>query len=215
MGGTAERVRIPPELLEEVAGFGTATLHEAAGRIGALPGGIAPLSREMRLWGTALPVSAPAGDNLALHRAIALARPGDVLVVDHGGTLSYGPFGDVLALAAQVRGIAGLVIDGAVRDSDSLIAMGFPVFARGCSIQGTVKRNPGSVGESVTIGDITIHAGDAVIGDADGVVVLPAAQLAAIRDAAAARIASETEMRARIAGGELTLDLLGLRDLVP
>jgi 4-hydroxy-4-methyl-2-oxoglutarate aldolase len=215
MGGPAERAQIPPALLEEVAGFGTATLHEAAGRIGALPGAIAPLDRAMKLWGTALPVFAPAGDNLALHRAIALARPGDVLVVDHGGTLLYGPFGDILALAARMRGIAGLVIDGAVRDSESLIAMGFPVFSRGCSIEGTIKRDAGTVGEPVRMGAVTVHHGDAVIGDADGVVILPSVRLAAIRDAAIARLAAEADMKERIAQGELTLDLLGLRALLP
>lgn len=214
MGGFAHSEQMPPGLLEEVAGFGTATLHEAAGGIGALPGAIAPLDRTARLWGRALPVTAPAGDNLALHHAVALARPGDVLVVDHGGSLSHGPFGDILALAAQVRGIRGLVIDGAVRDSESLIAMGFPVFARGCSIKGTIKRDPGSVGEPVTIGAITVQHGDIVIGDADGVVILPTAQLGHIRDAAIARVAAEADMRARIARGELTLDLLGLRSLL-
>lgn len=215
MGGSADLARIPHGLVEEVAGFGTATLHEAAGRIGALPGAIAPLDRKMRLWGTALPVSSPAGDNLALHRAVALAQPGDVLVVDHGGSLSHGPFGDVLALAAKMRGIAGLVIDGAVRDSESLISMGFPVFARGCSIEGTIKHDPGRIGEPTRIGAVTVRHGDIVIGDADGVVILPAVRLVAIRDAAVARIAAEAAMRERILQGELTLDLLGLRVLLP
>lgn len=215
MGKVADAAPIPPDLLAQVAGFGTATLHEAAGRIGALPGAIAPLDRKMRLQGRAFPVSSPAGDNLALHRAIALARPGDVLVVSHGGTLSHGPFGDILALAAQMRGITGLVIDGAVRDSESLIAMDFPVFARGCSIQGTIKHDPGTVGVPVRIGIVTVHPGDVVIGDADGVVILPPAQLPAIHATARDRLAAEADMRERIARGELTLDLLGLRDLLP
>lgn len=214
MGGLVEINQLPPGLLEEVAGFGTATVHEAAGGVGALPGAIAPLDRTMKLFGTALTVSAVVGDNLAVHRAIALARPGDVLVVHHGGPLSHGPFGDILALAAKIRGIAGLVIDGAVRDSESLIRMGFPVFARGCSIEGTIKCNPGTVGEPVKIGAITIQQGDIVIGDADGVVILPPERLAAIRDASIARIIAEAEIRTRIINGELTLDLLGLRHLL-
>lgn len=215
MREAADPVQISPDLLEEVAGFGTATLHEAAGRIGALPGAIAPLDRAMRLRGRVLPVFSPAGDNLAVHRAIALARHGDVLVVSGGGTLSHGPFGDILALAARMRGIAGLVMDGAVRDSDSLIAMDFPVFARGCSIQGTVKCNPGTVGMPIQIGDVTVHPGDVVIGDADGVVVLPPERLTEIHAAALDRLAAEADMRARIAKGELTLDLLGLRGMIP
>jgi 4-hydroxy-4-methyl-2-oxoglutarate aldolase len=107
------------------------------------------------------------------------------------------------------------VIDGAVRDSESLIAMGFPVFSRGCSIEGTIKRDPGTVGEPVRIGAVSVHHGDAVIGDADGVVILPSARLATIRDAAIARLAAEADMKERIAQGELTLDLLGLRALLP
>ena len=206
---------VSPVLLAEMAAMGTATLHEAAGRSGALPGAIAPLDRKMRLWGRALPVWSPEGDNLAIHRAIALAQPGDVLVVDHGGTLSYGPFGDILAIAARQRGIVGLVINGAVRDSDNLIEMEFPVFSLGCSIQGTIKQNPGRVGEALTIGSVTVHAGDAVIGDADGVVILPASELKSIYEAALARTAAEASLRLRIEAGELTLDLLGLRTLLP
>jgi 4-hydroxy-4-methyl-2-oxoglutarate aldolase len=214
MDGDSDPAPVSPALLEEVAGFGAATLHEAAGRIGALPGAIAPLDRRMKLWGRALPVSAPADDNLALHRAIAEGQPGDVLVVENGGSLSHGPFGDILALAAKVRGIRGLVIDGGVRDSESLIEIGFPVFARGCSIRGTIKRDPGRVGEPVTIGGIEIRRGDIVIGDADGVVILPAVDLAVIHQAAIARMAAEADLRQAICRGELTLDLLGLSRLV-
>lgn len=201
---------IPPSLLEEIASFGTATLHEAAGRIGALSGAIAPLDRDMKVRGRALPVSTPPGDNLALHRAIAEGQPGDVLVVANGGVPSHGPFGDILALACKVRGISGLVIDGGVRDSESLIEMRFPVFARGCSIQGTIKCEPGTVGEPINIGEIEIRRGDIVIGDADGVLILPSASLSTIHQAAIARTAAETELRKAIVRGELTTNLLGL-----
>jgi 4-hydroxy-4-methyl-2-oxoglutarate aldolase len=201
----------PPGLLRELAGFGTATLHEAAGGIGALPGPLAPLDPEALLWGRALTVWSPPGDNLALHRAVAVAQAGDVLVVDHGGSLDHGPFGDILALAARQRGVMGLVIDGAVRDKASLIRMGFPVFSRGLAIGGTVKQNPGRVGEDIQMGAVTVRQGDLVFGDADGVVVLPAEGALALREAAAARLATEARLRERILAGASTLDLLGLR----
>lgn len=200
-------------LLEELAGYGTATLHEAAGGIGALPGGIVPLDPARVLWGRALTVWSPPGDNLAIHRAVAIAQPGDVLVVDHGGSPDHGPFGDVLALAAMQQGVAGLVINGAVRDTASLIAMKFPVFSRGRSIQGTVKRNPGIVGQPLKIGQVTIHKGDLVFGDADGVVVLPADRVDTLQEAAASRIQAEANLRTEILKGRMTLDLLDLRRL--
>jgi 4-hydroxy-4-methyl-2-oxoglutarate aldolase len=202
---------VSPSLLEELAGYGTATLHEAAGGIGALPGSIAPLDPTCVVWGRALTVWSPPGDNLALHRAVAVAQPGDVLVVDHGGSLDYGPFGDILAWAAIQRGVAGLVIDGAVRDSASLIKMRFPVFARGRSIRGTIKCNPGLVGQALLIGQVTVHTGDLVFGDADGAVVLPPDELETLRDAAASRIRVEACLRDEILKGRMTLDLLNLR----
>lgn len=210
MGTVSDSMATETEIIEHLADLGTATLHEAAGRIGALPGAIAPIARAMRLSGKALPVYAPEGDNLAIHRAIAMASPGDVLVVANGGTLFHGPFGDILALAAQKRGISGLVIDGAVRDSGSLIEMGFPVFARGISIRGTIKEDPGTVGVPVTIGGVIVHSGDVVVGDADGVVVLPSDNLGSLLEAARARITEENAIRARIKDDELTLDILGL-----
>lgn len=212
MTANADFPRPPAALLRELVGFGTATLHEAAGRIGALPGGIAPLADWMGLAGAAFPVHAPAGDNLAIHRAMAVARPGDVLVVDHGGGLDFGPFGDVMGTACVAKGIAGLVIHGAIRDSAALIAMGFPVFATGRSIRGTDKRDPGRIAKPIRIGAVDIHPGDAVIGDADGVVILPAAILVDITAKARERETAEAGMRASLAQGALTLDLLGLRD---
>ena len=201
-------------LLQRLASYGTATLHEAAGGIGALPGRLAPLDRSRLLWGRALTVWSPPGDNLALHHAIAIANPGDVLVVDCGGSLDHGPFGDILALAALQRGVRGLVIDGAVRDTASLITMAFPVFSSGISIEGTIKRNPGIIGQPLTIGDVTVCQGDLVFGDADGVVVLPSGDLDALHSAVLMRVAREARLREMILEGGLTVDLLGLRNVV-
>ena len=190
--------------------LGTATLGEAwpAARLVAAP--IRPLGPGSALAGTALPLRCRPGDNLALHLAIAAARPGDVLVVDCGGSLDSGPFGEIMALACQMRGIAGLVIDGAVRDSAQIAALGFPVFARGLNIRGTAKSDRGEIGVPVTLGGVTIAPGDVILADADAILVLDAADLPPALAAAQARAAREAVMMTRLRAGETTLAILGL-----
>jgi 4-hydroxy-4-methyl-2-oxoglutarate aldolase len=164
----------------------------------------------MALAGPALPVCCRAGDNLALHLAIAAARPGDVLVVDYGGSLESGPFGEIMALACQMRGIVGMVIDGAVRDSAQIEALGFPVFARGLNIRGTTKEDRGLIGSPVTLGSVTILAGDVVLADADAILVLAPQDLAPALAAAQARATREEQIMERLRHGETTLSILGL-----
>jgi 4-hydroxy-4-methyl-2-oxoglutarate aldolase len=190
--------------------LGTATVAEAwpAARLVAAP--IRPLAPGMALSGPALPVRCRPGDNLALHLAIAAARPGDVLVVDYGGSLDSGPFGEIMALACQMRGIAGLVIDGAVRDSAQIAALGFAVFARGVNIRGTVKQDRGQIGGPVTLGGVTIAEGDVVLADADAIVVLAAGDLGPALAAARAGADREARMMERLRQGETTLSILGL-----
>lgn len=192
--------------------FSAATLHEALGRRGALPARIRPIDRSMRLCGPALPVFCPEGDNLVIHAAIEAARPGDVLVIDNEASGEFGPFGDVLALACRLRGVAGLVIDGCVRDAAELRRMEFPVFSRGLCIRGTGKAGGGWYGAPITLGGVTIAPGDVVAGDEDGVVVVPAAEAASLVAKAQAREAAETELRRALEAGAVTVDLLGLRD---
>lgn len=196
----------PPDLLA----LGTATVGEAwpAARLVLAP--IRPLALGMTLAGTALPVRCRPGDNLALHLAIAVARPGDVLVVDYGGSLDSGPFGEIMALACQMRGIAGLVIDGAVRDSAQIADLGFPVFARGVNIRGTVKQDAGRIGMPVILGGVEIAAGDLVLADADAILVLAAGDLAPALDAARTRAEREARIMGRLRQGETTLSILGL-----
>lgn len=195
-----------PDLLA----LGTATVGEAwpAARLVSAP--ILPLAPGMALAGPALPVRCRPGDNLALHLAIAAAKPEDVLVVDYGGSLESGPFGEIMALACQMREVAGLVIDGAVRDSAQIAALRFPVFARGLNIRGTAKEDRGVIGEPVMLGGVTISAGDVVLADADAILVLAAADLTAALAAAQARAARETQMMERLRQGETTLSILGL-----
>lgn len=194
----------------------TATAHEAAGRIGAIPASIKPIHPAMRVCGPALPVRTPAGDNLFLHHAIYAARPGEVLVVDTMGGAEFGYWGEVMALATQVRGIAGLVIAGGVRDSLRMVELGFPVFSIGTCIRGTAKdpHGDGTIGAPIRLGDVTISRGDLVLGDADGVVVLPAEQSAAIVARSHQRDTEEQIIFEQLRGGATTLQIYALPDLM-
>ena len=189
--------------------FGTATIHEAAGGIGALPSSIKPLSRDFRLFGAAFTVKSPPADNLWLHRAIYAAPTGSVLVVSVEGFMEAGHWGAVMGRAALARGIAGLVIDGGIRDSRELIAMRFPVFAPNVCIRGTAKDRsaPGALGERIIIGEIGIETGDLIIGDADGVVAIPAAISEQVLEKARDREKKESDIFARLEKGETTLDI--------
>ena len=199
-------------LIASAIHLSTATIHEAAGRTGALPSAIKPLSPETRLCGRAFPVRSPAGDNLPIHHAIYAASAGDILVVDCGGAFEYGYWGEVMALAAQQAGIAGLVIWGGVRDSRQMVAMGFPVFAANICIRGTVKdpAGGGTVGEPVTIGDVTVRAGDLVVGDADGVVVIDAVRGASVISESRNREQAEEAMFEKLRTGATTLQIYRL-----
>jgi 4-hydroxy-4-methyl-2-oxoglutarate aldolase len=203
--------RLPADLLAAAARLPTATLHEAGRKIGALPSAIRPLAPGMRVCGQALTVHSPPGDNLWLHRALAIARPGDVLVVFASQAYEHGYWGEIMATMAQARGVAGLVIDACVRDGALLAEMGFPVFSRGLCIRGTGK-DFGAIGwinHPVMIGEITVHAGDLVVGDGDGVVVLPGGQAQAIVTAGQQREQDEAAICERLKAGETTLTVYG------
>jgi 4-hydroxy-4-methyl-2-oxoglutarate aldolase len=198
--------------MRQLAELGTATVHEAYGRRGALPSAIKPVSPAFRVCGPAFTVDCPPCDNLWIHRAVYAARAGDVLVVDVGGQIEAGHWGEILSQAAVLRDLGGLVIAGGVRDVDQLAAVGFPVFAANVCIRGTSKdaTAAGRLGEAITIGDVTVRRGDAVVGDRDGVVVVDAAALDAVAAAATARVAAEREVIRRLRSGESTLEILGL-----
>lgn len=187
----------------------SATLHEAGGRIGVMPREIRPLSTAFRVCGPAVTVHSPGGDNLWLHRALYVARPGDVLVVHCSGVHDFGYWGEIMSAAAKARRLAGLVIDACVRDGAMLEAAGFPVFARGLCIRGTGKDfgATGWINHPLLFGDLCVDAGDLVVGDGDGVVVLPRARAATIVAAAQAREAKEAEIVRRIEAGDRTLEI--------
>ncbi|WP_030326428.1 4-carboxy-4-hydroxy-2-oxoadipate aldolase/oxaloacetate decarboxylase [Streptomyces sp. NRRL B-3229] len=202
--------RLTPEQADKFMQFGSATVHEAQGGTGALDSAIKPLDASMVVAGPALTVDCRPADNLAIQHAVTLARPGDVLVVDAKAFLEAGPWGDVLTLYAQQAGIAGLVIDGCVRDSRAIVGMGFPVFCRGISIKGTGKFQPGSVNTAVTCGGIVIRPGDVVVGDADGVVVVPAQDAARVVELSEAREEKEEQFRTELLKGKSLVELMGL-----
>ena len=191
----------------------TATLHEAAGRRGAIPSAIGPLTASHRVCGPAFTVRCPPGNNLWLHRSLYEATAGDVLVVDTGGGYEFGYWGEILAAAALKQGIAGLVIDGCVRDSARLIELGLPVFSRGLCIQGTVKdeAGDGATGQPIMIGPVRVEAGDLVVGDADGVVIIDAQSARQVVESGHKRDAVEAEILRKLSQGETTIGLLGLQ----
>ncbi|MCW5254120.1 MULTISPECIES: 4-carboxy-4-hydroxy-2-oxoadipate aldolase/oxaloacetate decarboxylase [unclassified Streptomyces] len=195
------------ELLE----LGTATLFEAARSDCDLDPGLRPAWPGARLCGTALPVLAAAADNLPLHWALEAAVPGDVLVVDAGGS-RCGYWGEVLSVAALARGVRGLVIDGGVRDTAQLERLGFPAFSSSIAIRGTGKEWRGTVGAPVTLRGRTVRRGDLVVADQDGIVVLPAERVDEVVTAARARVEKEDAYMDRLRSGELTLDIYAFRE---
>ncbi|THF65255.1 4-carboxy-4-hydroxy-2-oxoadipate aldolase/oxaloacetate decarboxylase [Pseudothauera rhizosphaerae] len=206
--------RPAPERIRAYHGVTAATAHEAYGRRGALDSAIKPLYPGMKLIGPAFPLGCPPGDNLTLHAALKLARPGDVLVCDGAGFSEQGLFGDVMASCAKGLGLAGLVVDGGVRDAETIRGIGFPVFSRAISIKGAVKENLGPIGRAVVVGGITVHPGDLVIGDDDGVVVIPLAEIEPVLAASREREAKEVRFREALLAGKTTWDMLDLNRIL-
>lgn len=191
-----------------LVGHGTATLGESGAR--RMAPRIRPVWPGATVAGPAVPVRCTPGDNLGIHVAVTRAPAGSVLVVTVGPEREFGYWGEVLTTAAEVAGIAGLVIDGCVRDVDALAAHGFPVFSSGIALTGATKHRPGSVGAPVEVGGVEVASGDWVVGDVDGVVVVPGGALADVLEAAAARTATETHLFAELRAGRTTVELLGL-----
>ncbi len=194
--------RVDDDIVRRASRLQPAILADVAGRRGALDGRIRPLSPGMKLAGSAFTVEVRPGDNLMIHAAIALAKPGDVLVIDGKGDLSAALMGTIMMTACKKLGIAGVVMDGAARDVTEIIDMDYPVFAAGTNPNGPTKNVPGRIGHPVAVGGVTVNPGDFVIGDADGVVVVEREKIEGLLAAGEKKERDEAERIAAIKNGD-------------
>ena len=200
------------DIVTELSTFSAATLHEALGKTGNLPSAIKPIAAGMKVCGPAYTVQTMPRDNVLLHRAYAYANAGDVLIVNCSGFYEAGYWGDLMSLGAKTKGINGLVIDGCVRDADDIEAMGFSVFSRGLCIRGTSNYGDGTLNEPIVIGDVYIHPGDFIVGDRDGVVVVPQERAEEAIEKAIAREKKEEWVREELRKGRVSIDIYGWRE---
>jgi len=198
--------RVSPEIVKKASAFAASILADVAGRRGTLDGRIAPLAPSMRLAGPAFTIEVRPGDNLMIHAAITMAKPGDVLVIDGKGDRSCALMGSIMINACKKLGLGGVVLDAAVRDSEELVELGFPVYSVGTNPNGPTKFVPGRINWPISCGGIAVNPGDLVVGDADGVVVVEREKAESLLGEAAKKVADE---RARIA------DIVAGRNLRP
>ncbi len=202
--------RVSKELVEKFKELPAATVYEAAGQLGMIDPAIRPVYPEAKVCGPALTVFCHVGDNLMIHKAVSIAQPGDVLVVSIRNDTRSGAWGEILTTAAVQRGVAGLVIDGAVRDSEATQERGFPVFSRALAVGATVKKSLGLINHEISFGDEVVRPGDLIVGDRDGLVVVPKERAETVYRASVDREEKEAKLMEKLTAGSTTLELLGL-----
>ena len=207
--------RPDPELASAFEGVPSAIVSDVLGNTGvAMDSDIGPVAAGTETAGTALTVKAAPGDNLIIHRAITMAEPGDVLVVDGDGYTETAYMGELMCASCAAQDLAGVVVDGAVRDREEIAAMGFPVYARAFHPQGPLKSSPGSINVAVSCAGVTVHPGDIVVGDGDGVSVVPADDAEAVLERSREKIDAEAGLRGRVENGEYLYEIGGYDELL-
>ena len=195
------------QLIASFADLGAATVYEAAGRIGSVDPAIKPLGPRVRILGPAFTVQCFPKDNLMLHKALQVAQPGDVIVATADGYPNAGYFGGLMATSALALKVGGLAIDGCVRDSAEILEMGFPIFCKGTCMRGTTKDNPGTINHPIIFGEVVVHPGDLVVGDDDGMVIIPQARIEDVLKASQKRVQNEIDKVAALRTGKTSMEL--------
>ncbi len=186
--------RAPAELVARIAQFPASILGDALAHRGNMDAGISPIRTGTRLCGTAVTVSTKPGDNLMAHVALKIAQPGDVIVIDAKGDQSCALWGDLMARAAKAKGVAGLIVDGPIRDLEELIEFGWPVYSRGANPRGPEKNGPGEVNQPISCGGVAVNPGDIILGDGDGVIVIPPDMAETALEGGAKRVDAEKDI---------------------
>lgn len=198
------------ELVKQFYGIATGNLSDAMGKTGSMHSSIKPVFPSAKMSGLAVTVTCPPGDNLTIHKAMETAPAGSVLVVNASGYTEGGLFGEIMALACQFKGIAGAVIDGGCRDVEEIEELHFPLFARGINPGGTVKETLGTLGVPISCGGVVVTPGDIIVGDRDGIVVVPGEHAAEVLDKARAIVDREVKIRELLQQGKSTMEIFGL-----
>jgi 4-hydroxy-4-methyl-2-oxoglutarate aldolase len=205
--------RVSNVLVSQFKGIGSATVHEAYGRKGAVNPAIKPVAKGVRICGPAFTVQCHPGDNLMLHKALERAQPGDVIVASVGGYPEAGYWGGLMATSGMARKLGGLAIDGCIRDSEEIIEMGFPVFCRGFCILGTTKAVLGPINHPTLFGGVVVHPGDLILGDDDGMVVVAKKDCEAVLEKSNKRTENEEKKTEQLKAGISSVEINKLADV--